>query len=57
METVPTSETSIYFHETIQSYIPEDCHLEIPICTIWFNKQELCILSAKCTKVDEVFRG
>jgi hypothetical protein len=28
METVWTSETSVYFNETIPRYIPEDCHLQ-----------------------------
>jgi hypothetical protein len=27
METVRTSETSVYFIETIWRYIPEDCHV------------------------------
>jgi hypothetical protein len=27
MEAVRTSETSVYFHEITQSYIPQICHL------------------------------
>jgi hypothetical protein len=27
METVSTSETSVFFHESIKRYIPERCHL------------------------------
>jgi hypothetical protein len=27
MKAVPTSETSVYFHETLRRYIPECCHL------------------------------
>jgi hypothetical protein len=32
MQSVYTSETSVYFYETIRCYIPEGCHLQTHRC-------------------------